>query len=374
MRICFLADSEAINTRSWVDYFADRLGHDVHVVSVNRSGELSPSVTLHRVGAGDGTHGTSGKLALLRHAGRVRRVVSAVSPDIVIGYRVASYGFLGALTGFHPLVVAAQGQNIVFPRRSLPKIIFARTAIRSADLLNSWAPHMSRRLVELGADPAKILTCPRGVDLELFAAGGEAVEGASVISTRTLHRMYHVDVIVRAIALVKNEVPGVSGIVVGDGNAATELEEMASALGIRDSVAFEGRVAYGRLPELLRASAIYASAVPTDGVSASLLEAMAVGCFPIVRDNEANRLWVDNGRNGLLISSGNPHDYAGAIRRVLADRGLRSRAAAENRRIVEERGDLSKNMRTFEAAYEELVERVPKAGRRRGGVGSVEDM
>jgi glycosyltransferase involved in cell wall biosynthesis len=374
MRICFLADSEAINTRNWVDYFADRLGHDVHVVSVNRSGELSPAVRLHRVGSGEGTSGTFGKLALLRHAGRVRRIVWAISPDIVVGYRVASYGFLGAVTGFHPLVVAAQGQPIVFPRRSLPKMVFARTAIRNADLLNSWAPHMTRRLIELGAEPAKILTCPRGIDLELFPAGGEAVEGASVISTRTLHRMYHVDVIVRAIALVKNEVPGVSGIVVGDGNAATELEEMASALGIRDSVTFEGRVAYGRLPELLRASAIYASAVPTDGVSASLLEAMATGCFPIVRDNEANRLWVEDGRNGFLVRDGDPRSYADAITRALANRDLRSRAAVENRRIVEERGDLSKNMRTFEAAYEELVERVPKAGRRRGGVGSVEDM
>ena len=75
MRICFLADSEAINTRTWVDYFADRLGHEVHVVSVNRAGELSPNVTLHSLGSGDGTHGTSGKLALLRPAGRVRRVV-----------------------------------------------------------------------------------------------------------------------------------------------------------------------------------------------------------------------------------------------------------------------------------------------------------
>ncbi len=268
--------------------------------------------------------------------------------------------------------MAAQGQNIVFPRRSLPKIIFARTAIRSADLFNSWAPHMTRRFIELGADPAKILTCPRGIDLELFAARREPVEGCRVISTRTLHRMYHVDVIVRALALVKSEIPEVSGTVVGDGNAATELEEMARDLGIRDSIAFEGRVGYERLPELLRTSAIYASAVPTDGVSASLLEAMATGCFPIVRDNEANRFWVEDGRNGFLIPDGDPRSYADAIERALANRDLRSRAAAENRRTVEERGDLSKNMRAFEAAYEELIERAPVADRRPGEIDAAE--
>ena len=366
MRICFLADSEAINTRTWVDYFADRLGHEVHVVSINKAGELSPNVTLHTLGSGDGTHGASGKLALLRHAGRVRRVVSRLSPDIVVGYRVASYGFLGALTGFHPLVVAAQGQNIVFPRRSLPKMIFARAAIRSADLLNSWAPHMTRRLVELGASPEKILTCPRGVDLDLFKAPGEPIAGCRVISTRTLHRMYHVDVIVRAIALARSDVRGLSGTVVGDGNAAGELSAMARELGIEDSIAFEGRVSYERLPGLLAKSTIYASAVPTDGVSASLLEAMAVGCFPIVRDNEANRHWVEDGRNGFLVRDGDPRAYADAITRAMADPELRSSAAAQNRRIVEERGDLAKNMRAFETAYLELIE---AAGRRRNGAG-----
>ena len=373
MRICFLADSEAINTRTWVDYFADRLGHEVHVVSVNRAGELSPNVTLHSLGSGDGTHGTSGKLALLRHAGRVRRKVSAISPDIVVGYRVASYGFLGAVTGFHPLVVAAQGQNIVFPRRSLPKMIFARTAIRSADLFNSWAPHMTRRLTELGADPDKILTLPRGVDLDLFRVQREPIDCCRVISTRTLHRMYHVDVIVRALGLVKSEIAEVSGTIVGDGNAATELEEMARDLGMRDSIAFEGRVDSERLPGLLAKSTFFASAVPTVGVSASLLEAMAMGCFPIVRDNEANRHWVEDGRNGFLVRDSDPRGYADAITRAMADAELRSRAAAENRRIVEERGDLAKNMKAFETAYLELVERAA-VGRQGGRASAAEGL
>lgn len=370
MRICFLADSAAINTRSWVDYFADRLGHEVHVVSVNRSGELSPRVTLHRVGERDGTHGASGKLALLRHSGRIRRIVNAIGPDIVVGYRVTSYGFLGAMTGFHPLVVAAQGQNIVFPRRSLPKIVFARTAIRRADLINSWAPHMTRRLIELGADPSKILTCPRGVDLDLFSPAPRRPGDCAVISTRTLHRMYHVDVIVRAVALARDDVPELSGIIVGDGNATAELVELARDLGIRDSIAFEGRVDYGRLPDLLRASAIYASAVPSDGVSASLLEAMAVGCFPVVRDNEANRHWVEDGRNGFLIPDGDPKRYAVAIRTAALDAELRERAAAENRRVVEERGDLSKNMRVFEAAYQRLIDGAPGSGAGPGAMGA----
>ena len=140
---------------------------------------------------------------------------------------------------------------------------------------------------------------------------------------------------------------------------------MANDLGIGDSVRLEGRVEYPQLPRLLGESAIYASAVPTDGVSASLLEAMAMGCFPVVRDNEANRHWVKDGLNGILVRDGDPHAYAQAFARALNDPELRSRAAAENRRIVGERGDLSKNMRTFEIAYERLIENAKAGGRTR---------
>ena len=87
----------------------------------------------------------------------------------------------------------------------------------------------------------------------------------------------------------------------GGGEAAGELGDLARRLGIGDRLRFEGKVDYARLPELLGSSKIYVSSVWTDGVSASLLEAMARGCLPIVTDNRANRYWVTDGDNGLLV-------------------------------------------------------------------------
>lgn len=364
MKICFLADAGSVNTQTWVEHFADVLGHDVHVVSVKRAMTLSSSIHVHVIGEDDGT-GTKtlgGKLTLLRSLGPMREIVRGIDPDIVVGYRVASYGYLGARIGVRPLAVAAQGQVLYTRSKRFPMRHFATTALRRADVVNSWAPHMTECLIRHGARPERILTLPRGIDLEAFRPSGTAAdrEPAAVV-TRGLHRSYSLDIAVRAIAAVSLGHEGFRGEIAGRGLAEAELRDLARDLPGGESVRFLSEVPNAELPELLRRSAIYLSTVPRDGVSASLLEGMACGCFPIVRDNTANRAWIEDGVNGFLVERDEPDDYARAIERALADTELRERAAATNRKIVEERADIRKNMRAIEARYEEVIQAVRAA-------------
>ena len=355
MRICFLADAGSINTRSWVDYFADRLGHDVHVVSVCRGGELSPSVSLHQFGAHrDGMRGAA-KLAYLAQVPRIRRIVRSLAPDIVVGYRVASYGYLAATVGLHPFVVVAQGQYIVAPDSPRANFFFARRAIAAADLSHAWAPHSGRRLIELGAAEDRVFVCPKGIDLTGFVPAEGESPGPALITTRALHRHYGVDKIVRGVALASRDIPDLRATIVGDGEAREELEALAGDLGAADRIRFAGAVANADLPALLGEHTFYASAVPTDGVSASLLEAMASGLFPIVADNAANRNWIADGETGRLLESPTPEAYASAIVDAWHDADFRTRARTANRATVETRADLDANMRTIETRYQELI-------------------
>jgi len=201
-----------------------------------------------------------------------------------------------------------------------------------------------------------VFVCPRGIDLEKFKARAEgAADEFSVITTRGLHRGYRVDVVIRAIAEARRELPGVNALIAGGGEAEEELRGLARNLGVGDRVKIPGHVVNGELPGYLARSAVYVSPVPSDGVSASLLEAMAAGAFPIVRDIEANRAWVEHGRNGFLVPGDAPTAYAGAIVSACRDEPLRRRAADENRHIVHERGNLLVNMRRIEAAYLDLA-------------------
>ena len=356
MRLCFLADAGSANTQVWVNYFAESLGHDVHIASLSRGRGISPAVTLHELGQTRDTRSLRSKLGYLAQTGRIRELVREISPDIVVGYRVASYGYVGARTDFHPLAVVAQGQRIVYPTHSLPKRRSVRIALKTADIINSWAPHMTDRLVELGADPDKILTCPRGIDLKKFSrSNGSASSEFTVVSTRGLNKHYGADIILRASSLASESLGNVPTAIAGGGEAESALKELAKDLGTAKDVWFAGEIPNDELPSLLNRSNVYVSAVRTDGVSASLLEAMACGCFPIVTDNAANRLWVDDGINGFLIAVRDPQAFAAAIVRAMGDPALRLRARDENLRIIQERADMSVNMRTISDAYQKLV-------------------
>ncbi|MBC8450759.1 glycosyltransferase [bacterium] len=356
MRLCFLADAGSANTQVWVNYFAESLGHDVHVASLSRARCLSPAVTLHQLGETRDTRSMRSKLGFLAQTGRIRELVREISPDIVVGYRVASYGYVGARTGFHPLAVVAQGQRIVYPAHSLAKMRSVRIALKTADIINSWAPHMTDRLVKLGADPEKILTCPRGIDLGKFARpSGSAPAEFTVVSTRGLNKHYGADIVLRASSLASERLGNVRTAIAGGGEAESALKELAKDLSATTDVWFAGEIPNDELPSLLGRSDVYVSAVRTDGVSASLLEAMACGCFPIVTDNAANRLWVEDGVNGFLVAAPDPHAFAAAMVRAMDDPTLRLRARDENLRIVRERADMSVNMRTISDAYQELV-------------------
>ncbi len=365
MRICFLADAGSVNTRSWVDHLADVHGQDVHVVTVRRRGTFSDRVTLHRVGEDGGTASVRGKFSYLTSPRRVRRILDAIAPDIVVGYRVASYGYLAYRSGFRPFVVAAQGQRVVCPPGAPMKRVLVRRVLGRADLITSWAPHMSARLVELGAPPERILTCPRGIDLARFSPRTTTHDGPlSIISTRGLNRHYRTDVLVEALALVRRQRPEAVLTIAGLGEAEQELRALTDERGVGDAVRFVGAVENDRLADLLRESAFYASAVPTDGVSASLLEAMACGAFPVVTANEANRYWIDDGGNGSLVPKADPRAYADAILSAAGDAGLVSAAARRNREIVEERADIVKNVARILDVYERVAagERVAPGG------------
>src|SRR5207344_1149147 len=70
----------------------------------------------------------SGKMRYLISGLRLREVMREIQPDILVAYRVTSYGFAAAASGFHPLVVAAQDEKTVYPTNSRINRLLTRYA------------------------------------------------------------------------------------------------------------------------------------------------------------------------------------------------------------------------------------------------------
>ncbi len=353
MRISFIGDAGHTNLLSWARYLIDPLGHEVHVVTFNPAGEPVPGLIEHRITGWAARSKARYVLAIPQVRARIR----AIAPDLVIGYRINSYGLLAALSGARPLVLVAQGSDLFYPEPSRLHRWVCRFTTGRADLLQTWASHMARELVALGGEPSRILTLPKGVDTTVFTAAGrvDRERRPTLVSTRQLRREYNHHLVLEAAARVVRDLPTLEYLLCGDGEHRGTLERQAEALGLGGCVRFLGRVEHRDLPQYIRSADVYVSLQPSDGVSASLLEAMACGAFPVVSDIEANRLWITDGENGFLVP---PHDAEAVAARLLAafeDPALRTRAREANVRIVESRGSMAANLRRMDARYRTLV-------------------
>ena len=220
MKICLLADGHHANTVSWITHVAEHLGHEVSLLTFGRADLNIPRVRVYTIGLRLRTF-----VRYVLCIPKVNRLVSMLKPDLLIGYRITSYGFMAACTGYHPLVLAAQGRNIAY-NGSTVKATFARFAIRRADLIHSWGAHMTDTLLRLGASPARVLTLPRGVDTELFTAPPEPhrqSRSTTIVSTRGLNPDYNFDQVLNALSLLSSSRSDFKYVICGDGPHRPQL-------------------------------------------------------------------------------------------------------------------------------------------------------
>lgn len=218
----------------------------------------------------------------------------------------------------------------------------AALAARQADVAIAVSSYTAALIRAAARSPTDIRLIPPGVELPSDPTPQPA-DHPTLLTIARLNDSYkgH-DVLIRALALVHARVPGTELIVIGDGPLRTGLEQLASALGVADSVRFLGAVSDRQRDHWLRASDVFAmpSRVPDDGLAGEgfgivYLEAAAYG-KPVVAGNVAGALdAVADGESGLLVDPTDPHAVADAIASLLLDRELAQRlgrAGAERAR------------------------------------------
>jgi hypothetical protein len=93
----------------------------------------------------------------------------------------------------------------------------------------------------------------------------------------------------------------------------------------------------------------------SDGVPNSMLEAMAMGAFPVESTGSCALEWITPGETGFVVPPEDPAAIAAVIRRVMADDALVDRAAERNARVIAERLDAGPYRAEAVATYERLV-------------------
>jgi len=159
--------------------------------------------------------------------------------------------------------------------------------------------------------------------------------------------------LLRAFDELRRDHPGVSLVLVGDGPKRADLEAEARTLGLADRVVFLGE--RSDIPALLRGFDVFALSSSTEGISLTLLEAMATALPVVATRVGGNPEVVEEGATGLLVPARNPHELANALRRLLDDRNMAERMGVAGRLRVERRFSLTRMAREYESVYDRLL-------------------
>lgn len=122
----------------------------------------------------------------------------------------------------------------------------------------------------------------------------------------------------------------------GKGELEEELKGLADSLGITGKVSFQGFCDH--VQERIRTAGMYVLSSDYEGISNSMLEAMALGMPVIATDCPigGSKMYIRDGVNGFLVPVGDVGALAAAMGRLAADPALGKRLGREAAKLKEE--------------------------------------
>ncbi|MFO0908644.1 MAG: glycosyltransferase family 4 protein [Isosphaeraceae bacterium] len=224
----------------------------------------------------------------------------------------------------------------------------------SADIERQWHA--------LGVEATRMTRIASGVDTSIYHPGSSRLElgandGPVVLFTGRLHPQKSLDILFDAWPRVARETRALL-VLAGDGPERGRLETRADELDLGDRVRFLGRV--DDVADVLRAADLFVLPSVAEGMSNSLLEAMATGLACIASDIGGNQDLLAPGEAGCLVSHRTPDAWADAIIGLLQNPTHRSRLGSRALRRIHEEFSIARVVDRYVALYRGLL-----AGRNR---------
>jgi glycosyltransferase involved in cell wall biosynthesis len=338
---------------------ADRARVKPRVVCLEHPGELAPRF----VAAGIPVDCLPPTTGMTRRILRLARYLRDTGAEVMHAHNVKAHlhGALAArLAGVPVSVSTKHGRN--FPTGSL-----SRAANRLACSLCSDLVGVSNDCAAIwrdveSADSSKVSVVTNGIDLDAYPRWSGALDDPPrAISVARLSAVKDPLTLLEATRRVVDRQPGFRLDLVGDGPLRSEVEAAIAQLHLGDAVRVHGNV--DDVGATLRGASFFVLASTSEGISLTLLEAMATG-LPIVATRVGGTPEVvAHGETGLLVPPRAAEQLAHAMLWLLRRPDIRRRMGCEARRRVEERFNVAVTV----DAYEQMYLRAFEAYNRRTG-------
>ena len=311
-------------------------------------------------------------VALQRSAGfrpslgyRIARVAEQVGADIIHCHQYSPfvYGSIAALFRPRLKVVFTEHGRLSDAPPSLKRRVVNPVLGRLPGSLHSVSRALRDSMVAEGFPRQRIAVIHNGVDPGPLPTPADRrsarrklwiPEDAFVIGTvARLDPVKNLTSLIEAFATVRASQRDAVLVVVGDGEEREMLESLAHDLGVHHGVRFLGRRPDAR--RILPAFDVYANSSISEGVSLTILEAMAAGLPVVATLVGGTPEVIENGATGVLVPARHPARMADALLALSWSGEYRRGLGCGARRSVEMRFALDKMVERYAVVYDRLA-------------------
>ncbi len=168
-----------------------------------------------------------------------------------------------------------------------------------------------------------------------------------------IQRVKQIDVLLEAFRQISETCPNSRLVVVGDGDQKQRLMSYSSALGISERVIWTGYRA--DVPRLLAATDLYVQTSVNEGLSLSMLEALASGKPIVATDAGGNSEIIQNGVNGCLVPIGSAAEFADSVLWLIDHPRLRHQFASAGLERARNRFSLDSMVGAYRDLYRTVI-------------------
>ena len=258
-----------------------------------------------------------------------------------------------------PCVVWAQGSDIYRPTFSTKRL--SKPVLSNTDVVIALTEDMKRHIQRICQ--REVVVIPNGIDLNRFERLSRAEvrnelqikEGErTILFVGRLHPVKGVKHLIRAMPLIGQAAPGVTLILLGDGEERQDLEALTRKLNLENFITFKGRVPNAETPRYMIASDILVLPSLSEGFPVVVLEAMACGLPIVATDVRGLPEIIVSGENGFIVKPEKPEAIAEKALQLLGNDQLRHAIGANNRHKVKQYS-WDNVAADLEAVYDSLV-------------------
>lgn len=272
----------------------------------------------------------------------LRLIIGKFKPNFVHALEMQNAGYLAiqALRSGKPrglkLIVTNYGSDIYWFRRFSKHLAKIKELLSIADYYSCECERDVDLARELGfkGDVMPVRPNAGGFGEDILGQPLKPFSERQVIAIKGYHGWVgRAHVAIEAVELISKLLQGFE-IVFYSCNRSTIrfAKKCASMTGLRITSHPKGKLSHSQMLEMFGNAAVYVGLSESDGISTSLLEAMAMGAIPVQTSSACCDEWFDS-QTGVSIKSIDPASVARGIKKalVLASEG---KAAEANRQVI----------------------------------------